>query len=127
MRLQQVVSAPSEKREDLLKELEHFAFRGIPNLTQQQVPMAAGATSPRVPSSGARSPAPASNNGEEYFEEEDEEQQVCFEKPISIFTFHFLGGSGETQSQFLPKKVMKKDIYRNSCCLNRESPRLENN
>ena len=108
MRLQQVVSAPSEKREDLLKELEHFAFRGIPNLTQQQVPMAAGATSPRVPSSGARSPAPASNNGEEYFKEEDEEQQVCFEKPISIFTFHLLGGSGETQSQFLPKKSNEK-------------------
>ena len=32
LRLQQVVNAPSERREDLLKELEHFAFRGIPNL-----------------------------------------------------------------------------------------------
>ena len=26
------MNAPSERREDLLKELEHFAFRGIPNL-----------------------------------------------------------------------------------------------
>ena len=32
LRLQQVVNAPAERREDLLKELEHFAFRGIPNL-----------------------------------------------------------------------------------------------
>lgn len=32
LRLQQVVSAPSDKKEDLLKELEHFAFRGIPNV-----------------------------------------------------------------------------------------------
>ena len=28
-----MVNAPAERREDLLKELEHFAFRGIPNLT----------------------------------------------------------------------------------------------
>jgi hypothetical protein len=33
LRLQQVVGAPAEKREDLLKELEHFAFRGIPSLS----------------------------------------------------------------------------------------------
>lgn len=32
-RLQQVVSAPSDKRENLLKELENFAFRGIPNIS----------------------------------------------------------------------------------------------
>ena len=32
LRLQQVVNAPTERREDLLKELEHFAFRGIPNV-----------------------------------------------------------------------------------------------
>lgn len=31
-RLQQVVSAPTDKREDLLKDLENFAFRGIPNI-----------------------------------------------------------------------------------------------
>lgn len=31
-RLQQVVSAPTDKREDLLKDLESFAFRGIPNI-----------------------------------------------------------------------------------------------
>jgi hypothetical protein len=28
-----VVSAPSDRKEELLKELERFAFRGIPNLT----------------------------------------------------------------------------------------------
>jgi hypothetical protein len=39
MRLQQIVSAPGESREDLLKDLEQFAFRGIPDM--------------RVPSSGA--------------------------------------------------------------------------
>lgn len=33
MRLQQVVSAPPDKKEELLKELEKFAFRGIPNVT----------------------------------------------------------------------------------------------
>lgn len=27
-----MVSAPSDRREDLLKELEQFAFRGIPNV-----------------------------------------------------------------------------------------------
>ncbi len=32
-RLQQVVSAPADKRENLLKELENFAFRGIPNIS----------------------------------------------------------------------------------------------
>ena len=37
-RLQQVVSAPSDKREDLLKELEHFAFRGIPNVSSPRLP-----------------------------------------------------------------------------------------
>merc|ERR550517_2419112 len=31
LRLQQVVSAPASKREDLLMELQQFAFRGIPN------------------------------------------------------------------------------------------------
>jgi hypothetical protein len=37
-RLQQVVSAPSDKREDLLKELEHFAFRGIPHVSSPRQP-----------------------------------------------------------------------------------------
>lgn len=32
-RLKQVVSAPSENKEQLLKELEEFAFRGCPNLS----------------------------------------------------------------------------------------------
>eukprot|EP00092_Neocalanus_flemingeri_P067438 GFUD01082319.1.p1 GENE.GFUD01082319.1~~GFUD01082319.1.p1 ORF type:complete len:634 (-),score=187.67 GFUD01082319.1:90-1991(-) len=32
LRLQQVVSAPGESREELLKDLEEFAFRGIPNM-----------------------------------------------------------------------------------------------
>lgn len=41
LRLQQVVNAPSERREDLLKELEHFAFRGIPNLNSPR-PMGDG-------------------------------------------------------------------------------------
>ncbi len=27
-----MVNAPVDKREDLLRELEHFAFRGIPDL-----------------------------------------------------------------------------------------------
>ncbi|XP_059091425.1 RUN domain-containing protein 1-like isoform X2 [Tigriopus californicus] len=36
LRLQQVVGAPSDKREILLKELEHFAFRGIPSLSTPQ-------------------------------------------------------------------------------------------
>lgn len=35
LRLQQVVGAPVDKREDLLKELEQFAFRGIPNLASK--------------------------------------------------------------------------------------------
>ena len=38
LRLQQVVSAPTERREDLLKELEHFAFRGIPNVNSPRLP-----------------------------------------------------------------------------------------
>lgn len=32
LRLQQVVAAPNEAREELLKDLEDFAFRGIPNM-----------------------------------------------------------------------------------------------
>ena len=32
LRLQQIVSAPTEDREGLLKDLEQFAFRGIPNM-----------------------------------------------------------------------------------------------
>ena len=35
MRLQQIVSAPGESREDLLKDLEQFAFRGIPDMRVQ--------------------------------------------------------------------------------------------
>ena len=38
LRLQQVVGAAPEKREDLLKELEQFAFRGIPNLSSPRIP-----------------------------------------------------------------------------------------
>ena len=37
LRLQQVVGAAPEKREDLLRELEQFAFRGIPNLSPKCV------------------------------------------------------------------------------------------
>ena len=37
LRLQQVVGAAPEKREDLLRELEQFAFRGIPNLSTKAV------------------------------------------------------------------------------------------
>ena len=43
LRLQQVVSAPSDKKEDLLKELEQFAFRGIPNVSSPRIPDAATA------------------------------------------------------------------------------------
>ena len=43
LRLQQVVSAPSDRREDLLKELEHFAFRGIPNVSSPRPPDAVAA------------------------------------------------------------------------------------
>jgi len=32
LRLQQIVAAPGESREELLKDLEQFAFRGIPNM-----------------------------------------------------------------------------------------------
>ena len=32
LRLQQIVAAPNEAREELLKDLEDFAFRGIPNM-----------------------------------------------------------------------------------------------
>ena len=32
LRLQQIVSAPGESREELLKDLEQFAFRGIPDM-----------------------------------------------------------------------------------------------
>ena len=38
LRLQQVVSAPPENRENLLKELEQFAFRGVPNLSSPRIP-----------------------------------------------------------------------------------------
>ena len=38
LRLQQVVGAAPEKREDLLRELEQFAFRGIPNLASPRIP-----------------------------------------------------------------------------------------
>jgi len=38
LRLQQVVGAAPENREDLLKELEQFAFRGIPNLSSPRIP-----------------------------------------------------------------------------------------
>jgi hypothetical protein len=38
LRLQQVVGAPAERREELLKELEHFAFRGIPNVSSPRSP-----------------------------------------------------------------------------------------
>ena len=34
LRLQQIVSAPTERREDLLKDLEQFAFRGVPDIRQ---------------------------------------------------------------------------------------------
>ena len=33
-----MVGAAPEKREDLLKELEQFAFRGIPNLSSPRIP-----------------------------------------------------------------------------------------
>lgn len=32
------MSAPPENREELLKELEQFAFRGIPNLSSPRIP-----------------------------------------------------------------------------------------
>ncbi len=32
------MSAPTEKREELLKELEQFAFRGIPSLQSPRIP-----------------------------------------------------------------------------------------
>ena len=32
------MGAPPENRENLLKELETFAFRGIPNLTSPRIP-----------------------------------------------------------------------------------------
>jgi hypothetical protein len=32
-----VVNAPSERREGLLKELENFAFRGIPNVSSPRI------------------------------------------------------------------------------------------
>ena len=38
LRLQQVVGAPPENRENLLKELEQFAFRGVPNLSSPRIP-----------------------------------------------------------------------------------------
>merc|ERR1719270_2690625 len=38
LRLQQVVGVAPENREDLLKELEQFAFRGIPNLSSPRIP-----------------------------------------------------------------------------------------
>ena len=38
-----MVSAPSDRREDLLKELEHFAFRGIPNVSSPRLPDAVAA------------------------------------------------------------------------------------
>ena len=38
LRLQQVISAPSENQEDLLKELENFTNRGIPDLSTPKLP-----------------------------------------------------------------------------------------
>lgn len=37
LRLKQIVSAENEEKEQLLKELEEFAFRGIPDLRQPQI------------------------------------------------------------------------------------------
>ena len=36
-RLKQIVSAPNEDKETLLKELEEFAFRGCPNLEKANI------------------------------------------------------------------------------------------
>ena len=35
-RLQQIVSAPADSRDQLLKDLERFAFRGIPDIAAAQ-------------------------------------------------------------------------------------------
>ena len=40
LRLQQVVSAPAEKKEALLMELQQFAFRGIPDISSPRPPLA---------------------------------------------------------------------------------------
>lgn len=37
-RLKQIISAPQEHKEDLLRELEEFAFKGIPDLSQAHPP-----------------------------------------------------------------------------------------
>ena len=57
LRLQQVVNAPSDKREDLLKELENFAFRGIPNLSSPRVPAL-----PPLPGDPSATPADPAHN-----------------------------------------------------------------
>ena len=41
-----MVGAAPEKREDLLKELEQFAFRGIPNLSSPRIPEASEQSQP---------------------------------------------------------------------------------
>ena len=38
LRLQQIVAAPNSAREELLRDLEQFAFRGIPNLRPPGLP-----------------------------------------------------------------------------------------
>ena len=42
LRLQQVVSAPAEKKEALLMELQQFAFRGIPDISTPRTPLSNG-------------------------------------------------------------------------------------
>ena len=38
LRLQQIVAAPNSAREELLRDLEQFAFKGIPNMRPPGLP-----------------------------------------------------------------------------------------
>ena len=42
LRLQQILAAPNSDREDLLRDLEQFAFRGIPDMRPPDLPRLAG-------------------------------------------------------------------------------------
>ena len=72
LRLQQVVSAPPENRENLLKELEQFAFRGVPNLT-----------SPRIPED-LHKPTPSATNADKMPTEEEVDSNTVIPSIIYV-------------------------------------------
>jgi len=92
MRLQQIVSAPGESREELLKDLEQFAFRGIPDM--------------RVPGSGAaRETVCLEDEKEQVVEEQRRKQAEAIEQLKNqleeLESYAYLSGDSAPPSQLL--------------------------